>query len=740
MKTSFSRQPWIGLLAISLCCHLALAATPLFADVTLEASSLQNPPPGIRVGQGIALAKVDDHTGLRFQDDGIAVPLASNLSAASGTVSVSFQLPKQWPAETRGTLFHVGEQPHVHVTLFATNGRLNAVYKGGEEHYATITYAAAAHWLAGSTHDVMFCWHANGQSVEFFLEADGQLIGSQTGHLIGQWPQDGYVGARRRGQAWQGVLDRISLSPEFTAPRALRPGRRTITVDGDTGTGTGTGTCYNFWSVSNYTSQQMFANPAYAAQAREQKPYMKYVNCVRLLGGRHDGRNRWFRGVDEDGHVTSDFSGMIQYLRGIQTAGYTPRIVLDNIPTAMSEPGELAKYGNTRPAKDLKVWHEYVRQAVQAMVDAFGLKTVSQWRIRVGTEPDLNPGHWQGTKEQYLRHYDCTVDAVCAVIPDAEIGPGNMLNPATAEKSRAAGRDQWGLDIVDHCATGTNFWTGAVGTRICFLECSWYGQVGRSVDSLDLAIERMRARLGRYPKLAKLPISIAEFAVLQDEHGHRLFSGDITEWGASWYAAIADRVYDLNVQQVHEWAETTAGIPHPRTLVIGMLEQMEGGRRLPTKVTADSAARAGAIVCDKNGTYYVMLYNHRSWRAPSIPEQIDLVLKASRLRDGGSWTVSQWGIDKDHGVFAHQLYADCAAAGIQPLPDSPLYGGNVALRFGQPVHKILAENRSIHAGLAKPVELQHAVPLTINDDTARLTVNMPGHSVRLLVIIRRPTD
>ena len=36
-----------------------------------------------------------------------------------------------------------------------------------------------------------------------------------------------------------------------------------------------------------------------------------------------------------------------------------------------------------------------------------------------------------------------------------------------------------------------------------------------------------------------LPLSIAEFAILQDEHNRRLYSGDITEWGASWMAAVA---------------------------------------------------------------------------------------------------------------------------------------------------------------------------------------------------------
>jgi len=257
-----------------------------------------------------------------------------------------------------------------------------------------------------------------------------------------------------------------------------------------------------------------------------------------MLGGREDGLNAWFKGIGKNGEAECDFSGLIKHLQGMQDAGYTPRIVLDNIPTAMSEPGEMATYGNTRPAIDLRVWHSYIQQAIQSMVEAFGMNTVSQWRIRVGTEPDLYPGHWRGTKEEYLRHYDCTVDAVLSVIPNAEVGPGNILNPSIKHRVNGIGQNPWGLDIVDHCATGTNTWTGKTGTIMTFLECSWYGQVGRPIDSINVAIQRMRERLERYPQFMDLPISISEFSILRDEHNYR-GKGDITEWGASWYAAIA---------------------------------------------------------------------------------------------------------------------------------------------------------------------------------------------------------
>lgn len=702
------------------------------SDLVIDAACLHSPPPGVRIGKAVKAVVSGDAKGLDFQREGIIVPVTTSLTAASGTVRTRFQLPSNWPQDDRSILFHAGDQSHVHVSLLVQAGQLIAVYKAGEENYTAIKFRASADWEAGSWHDLTFRWRAKkgAQSVDLYLEVDERLVGQQSGRLISEWPETGYVGARRQGQTWQGVIGRVHLSPTYTPPRELRPGRREIVVD----TGCSDGECYNFWSINNYTSQHMFANPGYRAQARRDKPFMRYVNCVRLLGGRIDGRNAWFKGSREDGTIECDFSGLLEYLRGIQDAGYTPRIVLDNIPTAMSEPGELAKYGNTRPAKDLNVWHAYVRQAVTAMVDAFGVETVSRWRFRVGTEPDLNPGHWMGTKTDYLRHYDCTVDAVCSVLAEAEIGPGNILNPALASVPNAQGQKPWGLEIVDHCATGKNTWTGETGTRICFLECSWYGQVGRSIDSLDVAIERMRDRLARYPQLADLPVSIAEFAILQDEHGRRLYGGDITEWGASWYAAVADRVYEMDVRQVHEWSQATTGILHPRTQVIEMLEQMQGGRRLRVSVKAQSAARAGAISCMKDGKYYVVLYNHRPYRSPSVPEHIDLTIRIQDPHDAKQWTLSQWGIDRDHGVFVHQLYADCQYSGIEPLPDSPIYGGNLTLRFGPSVRQIVRQNQARYTAMASPAAITSRQPLEVTGGVAKIAVPMPGHSVRLLVI------
>jgi xylan 1,4-beta-xylosidase len=480
----------------------------------------------------------------------------------------------------------------------------------------------------------------------------------------------------------------------------------------------------------------MFADPEQRNAIRRGRPFTRYVNCVRLIGGRTDGRNQYFKGVAPDGSVRSDFTGLIAQLRGMLDTGYTPRIVLDNVPTAMSDPPEMHTYGNTYPPKDFGVWHQYVEALACAIVDEFGLEVVSTWRFRVGTEPDLYPGHWAGTKEQYLQHYDYTVDAVTGVIPDADIGPGNILNPA-AEGHTAAGRPRWGLDIVDHAATGTNRCTGEPGTRLRHLSCSWYGRVGRSIDSFDVAIRRMRDRLDRHPRFRDVPVEVAEFAVLQDEYGRRLMGGDVTEWGASWYAAIADRVYALDVAQVHEWAQASAGIWHPRTHVLWMLEQMTGGQRLATQVKGTSAARCGAIASRKGVAIYLLLYNHRALRTPKVTEHITLTLRDPRMKADAQWTLSEWRIDESHAVFIRDFYENCEAAGIEPLPNAPIFGGNLGLRFGPEGGSLLRENIERYQKLAALPQTRTDEPLTVGEGQVSFELDLPGHSVRLLKLSPR---
>jgi xylan 1,4-beta-xylosidase len=655
-------------------------------------------------------------------------PTQDRLSARSGSVDLWLQTPDDWPPDGRQTLFHVGETSHSHVTLFFHKGALRAVYKGDVDHYSSIDLRESTRWAPGSRHRVQFSWRGEGETVEFFLRVDDELVRIQSGKTVESWPESFFLGARGpEADPWQGSIEVVGISPEPLDLPEMAPGRRVIEVRADREAGL----CHNFWSTHNFTSQDQFTQPDMRERIRRPRPFMRYVNCVRLIGGRSDGKNRWFLGVGPDGEIETDFSGLIDCLRGIQDWGYTPRIVLDNVPTAMSDVPEMHTYGNTYPPKDYDLYHRYIQSLVEALVEAFGRDVVSQWRFRVMTEPDLYPGHWAGTKEEYLKLYDYAVDAVTRVIPDADIGPGNVLNPFGR-----AERGTWGLDIIDHAATGNNHFTGAVGTRLRYISCSWYGRVGNPIDTFEKAIGAMRERLEAHPQFQGLPVEVAEFSVLNDERGRRYMGAEGSEWSASFLAAIADRAWQLNVARIHMWAVSGPnGTPIPYTRVLGMLEQMAGGRRLAVETRGDpelSSANCSATACRKDGRLYVLLYNHRPARTPEIPEHVTLRLHDSRMKAGQPWTISEWQVDQGHGVFIRAFEEDCRAAGLEPAPESGLFTANVAMRFGPKGAELFRDNQEKYTEMSALHQARNAEPLPLDNGSATIEFDMPGHSVRLL--------
>jgi xylan 1,4-beta-xylosidase len=512
-------------------------------------------------------------------------------------------------------------------------------------------------------------------------------------------------------------------------PLDLVPGERTITIAADRSVGQ----CYRFWKVGNFNKPYLLLDRKSVEEYRDMAPRVVELNCVYLLGGRDEEHNRWFLGVGEDGKIRTDFTGMIAQLNGALKTGYIPRIVLDNVPYNMSDPPQQSFYGNTAPPKDERIWHQYVQAAVQAMVEAFGPERVGTWWFRVGTEPDLKPGHWAGTREQYLAHYDYTVDAVTQVLPQAKIGPGNILNPARRRSGRR-GREKWGLDIIDHIATGTNACTGRKGTRMTVFSCSWYTRVGRPVSLFDKAIGAIRERLNRYPQFADVIVEVGEFAVLGDENRRRLYAGDTTEWSASFYAALADRVYAIDVKQLYEWDHATYGVFHPRGRVIDMLTRMVGGRRLAVSVQkqTESAANCGAIACRRDENLFVLLYNHRPHRRAKVTEKVHLVIQDPRMTAGDAWRLSEWTIDKDWGVWAYAFKADCEAAGVKPLPKAGLYEGSVERLYGQPGIEVFRRNADRYARLAVVPKTIDNLSVSVGDRQLTLDLELSGPSVRLI--------
>lgn len=659
------------------------------------------------------------------------------LNATQGLIDVECQMPSDWPSGEDAALFHAQSQSHVHASLFFRGGTLWAVYKGGEAFFASVTFPESAKWAAGSWHRIRFGWgpaqddcgEALTNGVAFALLADGELAGEGVGRAMDPWPARCELGGKNGAALWRGKVRRLSLSARplllsETLPE-MKAGERRITVRTDRPLGP----CYRFWTVANCNGPHRFLQKGYAENLKKGQPFISQINAVYLLGGRYPDQNVWYRGLLPDGRLDVDFSGLIAQLQAMLDGGFTPWIVLDNTPYAMSHPPQENTYGNTAPPDDERLWARYVDAALRAMIAAFGKERVSQWWFRIGTEPDLLPGHWTGTREQYFAHYDYTVAAVTNLLPDARVGPGNILNPREGQFGTKT-RGMWGLDIIDHAARGANAATGGSGTRMDWFSCSWYARVGRPLSDFDEAVNLMRERLARYPQFRDTPLVIGEFTVLHDESGRRLWAGDTTEWAASFYAGMAERVYRANIRQVYEWAQTTGGILHPRTQVIAMLDRMADGQRLEAEVRADSAADCGAVACRKGDDLYVLLYNHRARRHPSVPEKVHLVVRDARMKRAAAWALAENLVDAEHATWAYAFAADCRATGVKPLPQAGRYEGGVSLQYGKPGEDVFRKNKEKYARLAQVAETAETV--SVARGRFERDLEMAGHSVRLL--------
>ncbi len=448
------------------------------------------------------------------------------------------------------------------------------------------------------------------------------------------------------------------------------------------------GCIYNLWDVRVINAPELWGKEGFADKIKATTKHINYINSIRTLGGKHNGECEWFKGIDENGELICDFDPFIEYLKAQRNVGFIPWIVLDNVPNKMSSTSK-NQYGVTSPPDDYDVWFRYVQKFVSALVTEFGFDEVSTWRFRVGTEPDLYPGHWSGTREEYFKHYDYTVAAVESVISDPWIGPGNMLMWNGAQEGAKGGR--WGFDILKHCAEGKNYYTGKTGTRIDYFSHSVYAWSPKPF-LFEENMRKVRAEIAKYPSIKDIDYEIHEYGELNEclSRGDALSN---TEFFVGLYAHTVDVAYNYNVRRIYNWDQhlgmiTTynqivEGLFQPWVKVMDCLSEMENGERVEVLKDAQKKLKFGAIAAWKDGSLYALVYSHHDDAAQETENEIDLTLVGDRIASVSAWSVDELLLDKDHGVYIHQLYKDIEEAGIAPKETKFYLQRNIARRYGE---------------------------------------------------------
>ncbi|WP_264565808.1 GH39 family glycosyl hydrolase [Flavobacterium sp. N3904] len=106
-----------------------------------------------------------------------------------------------------------------------------------------------------------------------------------------------------------------------------------------------------------------------------------------------------------------------------------PFVELGFMPSALASGNETIFWwrGNVTPPKDYKKWEDLIRNLTQHFTERYGVEEVKTWYFEVWNEPNLSPGFWTGTQEEYFKLYDYTARAIKSVNPAYKVG-----GPATA--------------------------------------------------------------------------------------------------------------------------------------------------------------------------------------------------------------------------------------------------------------------------------------------------------------------
>ena len=244
---------------------------------------------------------------------------------------------------------------------------------------------------------------------------------------------------------------------------------------------------------------------------------------------------------------------------------YTPTLVKSGLPRDMVSGG--AFY----PPKDYQKWEALIEAWARHSGERYGAERASSWLWELWNEPE-SP-YWRGTKEEYFKLYDHFSAAVKRALPKARVGGPHVTDPAWKSG------DVFMREFLEHCRSGKNAATGAVGAPLDFVafhakgttRLDEKGRVEMNLRNHLKTIDTYGRIIASFPQFAKLPIYIGESdpegcagcpATLDPERDYRR-----TSQFAAYTAASFMRKQDLlartggNLQGAVTWAFTFAEQP-----------------------------------------------------------------------------------------------------------------------------------------------------------------------------------
>lgn len=296
--------------------------------------------------------------------------------------------------------------------------------------------------------------------------------------------------------------------------------------------------------------------------------FVEYVQLMQCTGG-NATRDLFVDPYDTEVLDDYDFTRLIDNCAGIVELGAKPHLKLGSVPMKYSaQAREDEHFGtNIYPPDDYDVYYAYIAAMAQALVDEFGKEEVLKWRFGIMTEYENADwfmavgGDPDESAKAYCKLYDYTVDALMSVIgEEVQVGAHSMT----------VSEGLWDENIfIQHCANGTNYKTGEKGSRICFLNASFYDlrpgeyNEGKTLPETIGYLKQCAADAG----LEGLTFGIDEgrvlFGLTEGSVGNELYARAVGyTFQAAYDARLYKQMYDCGGEYLSSWYYLSGGLFH----------------------------------------------------------------------------------------------------------------------------------------------------------------------------------
>jgi len=161
------------------------------------------------------------------------------------------------------------------------------------------------------------------------------------------------------------------------------------------------------------------------------------------------------------------------------------------------------------PPKDYQKWSNLVYEFVRHLRERYGDAEVKTWLWEVWNEPDI--GYWQGTREEFFKLYDFTVESVLRAYPEATIGGPDSTGPGSPKSA------DFLRAFLEHCAHQKNYANGKIGSRLDFISFHPKGSPTWKSDHVQMGVSHQLTAIQNgfkivksFPKWQDTPIILGE--------------------------------------------------------------------------------------------------------------------------------------------------------------------------------------------------------------------------------------